>query len=174
MAEETNWDYHAGKSAADAPDKNPRAVNWTASEYIDHKQGFGWFASLVLATLLLAGLVYVLTHDYFAVAVIVLVGIIVGIFARRTPKELHYHLSADGLKIEEKLYPLGQFKSFAIIQEGPICNLEFVPLKRFMPPVSAYFETADTKRIIAVLEDFLPYEERRLDGVERLSRRLRF
>lgn len=175
MAEEneTNWEYKADDGGQRRA-RTARPVNWTASEYIDHKQGAGWFAALTLATIILAAIVYLVTKDYFATVVIVIVGIIVGVFARRTPRELKYELSADGLKIEDKLYPLHGFKSFTIIEEGPVGSLEFMPLKRFMPPVSAYFELADQKKIVAVLQNYLPYEDRQLDGVERLSRRLRF
>jgi len=170
---ETNWEYRPDEGEQKRA-RAGRPVSWTASEYIDHKQGAGWFTALMLATLILAAIVYLITKDYFATTIIVIVGILVGVFARRAPRELNYELSADGLKIEDKLYPLHGFKSFTIIEEGPVGSLEFMPLKRFMPPVSAYFELADQKKIVAVLQNYLPYEDRQLDGVERLSRRLRF
>ncbi|HVX58723.1 MAG TPA: hypothetical protein VG964_03230 [Candidatus Saccharimonadales bacterium] len=171
--EDTNWEYKPGRGG-EKHVRTGQPVSWTASEYIDHEQGLGWFTLLTLATAALAVVVYFLTKDYFATGVIVVVGLIVGVFARRKPRELKYELSADGLRIENRLYPLRIFKSYTIIQEGPIGNLEFMPLKRFMPPVSAYFELSDQKRIVAVLQNYLPYEERGLDNVERLSRRLRF
>jgi hypothetical protein len=43
-----------------------------------------------------------------------------------------------------------------------------------MPPISAYFAPKDEERITKILGNYLPYEERKLDNVERLSRRLRF
>jgi len=149
-------------------------ISWTASEYIDHKQGFSWYLLLALATVGLAAGFYLLTKDYFGAGAIVLIGLAVGIFAHRTPDQLAYVLNDDGLQIQDKSYDFGQFKSFTIIQEGPISSIEFLPLKRFMPPISIFFATKDQPKIVAVLQNHLPYEERQLDFVERLSRRLHF
>lgn len=171
--QETNWDYTPSGGKEKAP-KNVGSVSWTASEYIDHQQGASWFLLLALVTVAIAAGLYFWTHDYFAVATTVILGILVGIFAKRTPAKLSYELSASGLKVEQKQYPFSQFKSFSVIEEGPISSIEFTPLKRLMPPISAFFETAEKDRIVSVLESYLPYEDRGLDRVERLSRRLHF
>ncbi len=174
MADETtNWDYHPdeGKQAGSSSTKS---VSWEASEYIDHKQGPLWFLGLIVVTAALAVGVYFWLKDYFATGAIVAVGIIAGVFARHTPRRLKYTLSVEGLSIGDKNYPLSQFKSFSVIEEGPISSIELTPLKRYMPPVSAFFETADQNKILDVLEDYLPFEEKSADRVERLSRRLRF
>lgn len=150
------------------------AVSWSASEYIDHKQGSAWFLGLAGATVLLSGALYLLSKDYFGSAIVLLLGVIVGVFARRTPRQLTYELSGDGIKIEQKLYPFALFKTFSIVQDGVLTSIDFIPIKKFMPPVSAYFDPSDQNKIIAVLEQHLPYEERQLDRVERLTRRLHF
>ena len=177
MAKEDNgWDYNSDQSEPSATNKQAKTntVSWAASEYIDHKQGSGWFFGLTAATALLATAVYFLTKDYFATGIIVVLGVVVGLFAKRTPRQLSYELTSDGIKIEQKTYPYNLFKTFSIVQDGILTSIDFMPVKRFMPPVSAYFDPADQDKIIAILEQHLPYEERQLDGVERLSRRLRF
>ena len=60
-----------------------------------------------------------------------------------------------------------------MIDEGALSSVNLIPLKRFLPPVSAYYEDKDEKKITDALGDHLPYEPRKLDMVERLSRRLR-
>jgi hypothetical protein len=42
-----------------------------------------------------------------------------------------------------------------------------------MPPVAAYFDPADEKKIMETAGNFLPYEDRQLDAIERLARRVR-
>jgi hypothetical protein len=59
------------------------------------------------------------------------------------------------------------------MQEGPLTSANLFPLKRFMPPVTAYFDPKDEEKITNVLGNYLPYEDRKMDGIDRLSRRLR-
>jgi len=188
--EKAGWDYKSDADDNSKPDKDLSAavddelkkptrgstgeLSWSASEYIDHKQGPLWFIGLSVITLIVAGLIYLITRDYFATVITIMLGIVVGTFAKRTPKERQYNLSAEALTIDEKAYPLSIFKSFSIIQDGALLSLELLPVKRFMPPVSVYFSPADQEKIVEIIEDHLPYEERRLEAVERLTRRLKF
>lgn len=149
-------------------------VIWTASEYIDHARGAGWYMTLILGTFVLATLVYFITKDYFAAGVIGVVGMIVGVFSTHKPRQVQYELSASGLKTGEKSYPLNLFKSFALIREGALSSVSMIPIKRFMPPLSIYFDPADEQKIVAILGEHLPLAEGGLDTVERLARRLKF
>ncbi|HEU5005082.1 MAG TPA: hypothetical protein VFT49_03295 [Candidatus Saccharimonadales bacterium] len=171
--EENNWVYHSSESGTSTKKKS-QPVSWEASEYIDHKQGPLWFLALSVGTAIIAAGIYIWTKDYFATGAIIAVGVIAGVFAHQTPRKLSYGLSGNTLTIGDKEYHLSEFKSFSIIEEGAISSVELTPLKRFMPPLSAFFETKDQDKIIDALADYLPYEDKELDGVERLSRRLRF
>ena len=161
----------------DNPEPGPRpaaskSVAWQAAEFIEHPHGSGWYAGLAAATAVLAGLVYLTTKDYFATGTIVVVGIIVWVFAGHKPGVAQYEISDSGLSVNGKVYPYGSFKSFAVLREGPLTSVNLFPLKRFMPPVSAYFDPKDEPKITDALGNYLPYEERKLDTIDRLSRRL--
>lgn len=149
-------------------------VSWTASEYIDHPHGAGWYGALMLGTVGLAGVIYFITKEYFATGVIVVLGVIVAVFAARKPRIVTYELGARSLKIGEKSYPYSQYKSFSIIREGSLSSVSLMPLKRMMSPISAYFAAEDEEHIVNVLGRHLPYEERKLDRIDRLTTRLRF
>lgn len=164
----------AGAAQGAAPKATNDAVSWTASEYIDHARGAGWYLGLILGTIALAAGVYLVTKDYFAAGVIAAVGIIVGIFSTHKPKQVQYSLSSSGLTAGEKSYPLSLFKTFALIREGALSSVNLIPIKRFMPPLSIYFDPADEQKIVTILGEHLPLAEGGLDAVERLSRRLRF
>lgn len=187
--DDSNWEYKPnGKEVATTPDlpgsaaktgdqsKLPKddVITWTASEYINHTRGAGWYLALVIGTIVLAAAVYLITKDYFAAGVVGIMGVVVAAFSTHKPKQVSYELSSFGLKAGEKVYPYSLFKSFTLIREGALSSVNLIPIKRFMPPLSIYFEPADEQKIVATLGNHLPYEEGGLDAIERLSRRLRF
>lgn len=188
MNDDNPWEYKPdGKQASAmpglpttgaAPGAAPRtasgtSVSWTASEYIDHSRGADWYLGLVAGTVVLAAAVYFVTKDYFAGGVIAAVGIIVGVFSTHKPRQIQYELASTGLRVGDKSYPLSLFKSFALIREGALSSVNLVPIKRFMPPLSIYFDPSDEQKIVTILGEHLPLAEGGLDAVERLSRRLR-
>jgi hypothetical protein len=158
--------------AADAEDDN--VVTWEASEYIHHQKSAGWFTVLGLAALILSGGIYLLTRDWFSVGVLILMAVTVGIFAGRPPQTRRYSLSHSGLSIGDKHYPLDGFRTFSLAQEGAILSITFMPTKRFMVPVTVYFSQEDEPKIMEVLGNTLPHEERPPDIIDRWSSRLRF
>ena len=151
------------------------AITWTASEYIAHHKSFGWYLLLALVAAVFAALVYFLTGgDKLSAAVVVLVAVVFGIYAAKQPKEQRYAISDAGITIGERTYDFSQFKSFAIAEDGPFPSITFMPLKRFMPAVSIYYDPQDEENIVNALSLFLPVEEHRTDMVDRLMKKIRF
>lgn len=177
--EPAEWQFHAEDAPATTTVQEPphhlaAPVSWTASEYIAHQKNAGWYVLLGLGVSALAIAIYFLTHDNISVVMTVVVGIIFGVFAARQPKEITYALDQNGLQIGQKFYPYGGFKSFSVMQEGAIPSIQLMPMQRFMPAISLYYDPKDEDRILAVLTDYLPHEERQHDMVDRLMRKLRF
>jgi hypothetical protein len=184
--ENSTWEYKPGDPeplADDSADSDTAAeatrpsrtasFSWTASEFIEHQHPAGWYSLLVLITAALAVGVYFLTKDYFATGTIVILGFIVWTFAGHKPRQITYELTSSGLKVGDKTYSYGLFKSYFIVREGGLSSINLVPLKRFTPPISAFFAGEDEVHVQKAIGDYLPYEERQLDGIDRLSRRLR-
>lgn len=161
-----------GSGSVSASKHDP--VEWTASEYIAHEKGLNWYALLGLAIVAFAAVVYGLTGELISSAVIVVMGIAFGAFAARQPQELHYSLDSNALHVGPRSYGYGQFKSFTIVEEGPIHSIILMPLQRFMPPLSVYYAPEDEDKIADALSAYLPYEDRKQDFVDRLMRRVRF
>lgn len=178
-------------TATDAPDAaqappppNPSAgggeppaeahVTWTASEYIANPKNAGWFMLLGLASIVLAAIVYLITRDVVSTVVIIVLGIIVGIFAARQPHVLQYSLDTAGVHMGHRNYPYSGFKSFSVVSEGAFSHISLLPLKRFMPPLVVHYSPEDEEKIINTLADYLPYEEYKRDLVESFSRKIRF
>jgi hypothetical protein len=185
--ENSPWEYkpkddnpaesdYSETASADAPAPKPKSasnISWQAAEFIEHPHNPSWYGSLVLITAALTALVYFVTKDYVATGTIPIVGIIVGVFAGHKPGIASYEISSSGLSINGKNYAYNLFKSFSVLREGSLSSVNLFPLKRFMPPVSAYFDPKDEPKIMDALGNYLPYEERQMDAIERLSRRLR-
>lgn len=174
---ETSWQFHADQPAPQAPAKpstTDDGVHWTASEFIAHTKTAGWYMLLVVAALLLAGFVFIVTKDKISAVMIVIVAVIFAVFAARKPRELNYQVDGSGVQIGPKAYPYGAFRSFSIVEEGAIESIWLMPLKRFMPILTIYFDPKDGQKIVDVLAQFLPVENRQMDPIDRLMHRLRF
>ena len=162
----------SGDSTVRNGSKLSKTISWEAPEFIDYARGSGWYMMLALGTVGLAAIVYLLSKDLIATVTTLVVGAIVAVFASQKPKLAKYEINTAGLRVNDKTYKYSDYKSFAVVNEGQYSSLNLFPLKRFMPPVSAYFEPNQEDKITKALGDHLPYESRKLDGIDRLSRRL--
>lgn len=149
-------------------------ITWTASEFIAHTKSAGWYGLLGVGAVVIAAGIFLLTRDRISSAVIVVVAIIFGVAAARKPRELEYSLSNKGISIGGKPYPFSGFRSFAVVQEGGVDAIWFMPLKRFQPIVSIYFDPNDGDKIVDILSQALPIENKEPDPVDRLMHRIRF
>jgi hypothetical protein len=153
---------------------NDDEITWAASEYISNPKNSSWFTMLGLASVMLTVAVYFLTRDVISAVAIILLGIIVGVFAARQPRELTYALDVSGIHLGPKFYPYNSFKSFSVVPEGAFSHISLLPLKRFMPPIAIHFAPENEDKIITALGNYLPYEEHKPDIVESFSHRVKF
>lgn len=156
------------------PPSDQAELTWTASEFIEHQKPQGWYLSLTAAALVVAAVMYVLLKDIVTTVVIVIVAVMFGIVGARKPRAITYALSRAGMRIGNKAYPYAAFKSFSVIEEGAIDSIQLLPLKRFMPPISIYFPPEEGEKIVSLLSDYLPHEDRDHDPIDRLMKRMHF
>lgn len=150
------------------------SVRWTASEFINHEKSLSWYFGLALGGVILAGGVYFVTQEYISTIVTLIIIVVFGTYAGLKPRELDYQIDSKGIHISQKLYSFGDFKSFSVAQEGVIKTIMLMPLKRYMPILTLYYDPGDEQKIFAILEQFLPVDEHQPDLVDRLMQRLRF
>lgn len=171
----SNWQYTAGDQAAlmdQRPDIAP--VTWTASEYIAHDKGPSWFIALGIILFVAVAGIYFVTKDLVTPIGIAVAGIIFGVFAARPPRVLEYTVDSRGIKIDQKFYSYAELKSFDIVDEGPLPAILLMPLKRFLPPITVFYDQREEDAILNVLGSYLPHQEQQPDAVDRLMRRIRF
>ena len=162
-----------GQTASPPQSRSPESISWEAPEFIEHHHGPGWYGLLIIITAALAAGAYFAAKGWIAAGTIAVVGIIVGIFVAHKPAKASYEINRSGLKVNDKTYKFSDYKSFGVIREGDLSSLTLFPLKRLMPPLSAYFTPADESKIVEALGNYLPYDDRKLDLIDRLSHRLR-
>ncbi len=157
-----------------APEPNANSVTWTASEYIAHQKSASWYFILAVGACAFAIVVYLLTEDVISTGMIAFAAIIFGAFGAKKPRVLTYQLDNRGVTIGDKHYAYGTFKSFGVVEEGPLKSVMLMPLKRFMPAISVYYDPDDEEKIVSTLADYLPHEEHKHDAVDRFLHKVKF
>jgi hypothetical protein len=179
-----NWGYNPEQPSAPDAGQSPQApqptapleteVTWTASEFIARHKGVNWYLMLTLGAIVASVLIYLLSRDFITVGAVVGAIILFGVAAARKPRILTYRMNEGGLTIGQKFYPYTMFKSFSVMDEDAFSSIMLLPLKRFMPPLSIYFEPNDEEHIVTILSHYLPMENRPADAVDRLMKHIRF
>lgn len=161
-------------STAIPPSGSEGSITWTASEFISHHKSPLWYFALMLAAVILALIIWLLTKDKITAGVFVVAGLVLSIFASKKPRELEYQVDKDGLRIADKHYPFEKFRSFAVVHQGAFSSLVFLPLRRFSMITTAYYDPQDEAKIMAIVSSYLPLEERRRDLIDDFMWRIRF
>lgn len=149
------------------------AVSWQASEYIHHEKDRIWFVLLFVAGLVLAVVAFFLLSITFALLIAVMT-VVLAVFAVRQPRIVSYQLTDSGIQINDKHFAFQEFRTFGVLQDGPLYSAVLTPNKRFMPAVTLYFPSEDGDEIVAILGSYLPMNEIEADPVDKLMRHMRF
>ncbi len=149
-------------------------IEWTASEYIAHHKPASWYVLLGSIVAVISIAVYLLTQDVVSTSVVVIAGVLFGVFALRKPEVRTYQLKTSGLTISNKHFPFDLFKSFAVHEEQALRSIFLMPMKRFMPGLTLYFPPDQEEKIVNALSDYLPLEDREPDAIDKLMNKIRF
>jgi hypothetical protein len=150
------------------------AVSWTASEFIAHEKSANWYILLFGSSVIAAGLTWLIFKDILAAAVILVAVLMLAAYSKRQPRELEYSLDDSGITIGQKHYPYTLFRSFSIIDDGAFSSIELLPLKRFSPSITVYYDPDNEDAIADALAPHVPFVPRKPDPVDQLIRRIRF
>jgi hypothetical protein len=149
-------------------------VSWAAPEFVSHEKSAKWYIVLALVAAIFAGVMFVFTREIFSVIVVAVLTVAVGVFGNIKPRDLDYAIFGDGIQVGEKHFSYATFKSFAVIDGEQAPSIQLLPQKRLMVPITIYFAPADTDIIVETLGDFLPFEHKERDFVDKISSRIRF
>jgi hypothetical protein len=149
-------------------------VVWTASEFIAHDKSPGWYLGMIGASLAVVVIIYLITRDIFSSVIVAIATGTFGIAASRQPRQLQYGVNDHGVGIGRRFFPYEDFRSFSVVDEGAFHSIVLMPLKRFLPPITIYFDPDDESLIEDILNAHLPLAQHEHELTERLMRRIRF
>ena len=177
------WQYQSGQleqpQVPNEPDISGTAISedsirWTASEFVSHEKTSGWYVALAFVAVLASAIIFLLTKSVYSVVVVLVLALALAVFGALKPRTLDYALDADGVTVGDKHFLYESFRSFTVIDEGPVPSIQLLPLKRFMVPITIYFAPEDADIIIDTLGQFLPFDHKKRDFIDKLSSRIRF
>lgn len=179
------WQYQSGQleqPIAPSPAVEPQAepdrptvlVSWSASEFVSHEKSVGWYLLLGFLAVLTSAIIFIITREIFSIIVVLVLAIALAVFGNLKPRTLDYALEDSGIQIGDKFFAYGTFKSFAIIEDSTVPSIQLLPQKRFMVPITVYFAPNDEDIIVSTLGNFLPFEHKKRDTVDKISSRIRF
>lgn len=156
-------------------DEGSSIVSWTASEFIAFEKGPGWFMKALGVNVVIVIVAFFITsRDIISTISIFILGLFFMVLAKRQPRILDYAVTDKGIVIGGKLYSYSTLKSFSVIDEGAINSIDIMPLKRFMPMISMYYEPQDEPKIVEALGAYLPQDNRKQPLIDKLMHKIRF
>lgn len=154
------------------PDLEP--IYWSATEYTPADKNFLWFFVFALVVIALVAADILFLHYYTFSALIIVMALAIVVLTKRPSKSIQYTLSDEqGLYIGDILHPFNEYKSFSYLQDGNRHMIMLIPVKRFSLPTSVYFPEEAGEQIVDVFGARLPMENRKLDIVDVIVRKLR-
>jgi len=152
---------------------NDQTISWKAKEYLDFEKDTLWFVIFGIIAIILISLDLLFFKSYTFSILVVVMAVAVVVLSKRPPKDIRYTLSDNyGLYIENRLYPISDFKAFGLIDDTGSHSFVLIPRKRFSPSVVVYFPEDVGERVVDILGSSLPMEKVQLDLVDKIVRRL--
>jgi hypothetical protein len=162
------------KPSNELSENNNALASWSASEFIAHDKPSNWYIILATLTILSSVVIFIITREIFSVLVVVVMAFAVGVYGGVKPRTLTYEIFPDSIRIGGRDYPYTSFRSFSVIEGTSIPSIQLIPQKRIAVPISIFCTAADIDAIVAILGDFLPYEHKERDPIDKISSRFRF
>ena len=148
-------------------------ISWQALENVSEPRGSVWYIVFSLVSIgLLALAIFLFKSVTFAI-LIPIMAIAVIVMARRNPQPIQYSISPKGVYVADRLYDFSEFRSFGVIQDSAGPYIMMLPVKRFSPGVTLYFDEKDGEKIVDMLGARLSLQDIQPDGLEKFIRFIR-
>ncbi len=144
-------------------------IDWVSIDKSSSKK-FSWYLIFIASTIVLGGLIYLITRDLITTIVIVFCGIILLAYSIKKPKSVNYKLTDSSLYVSGKAFKISNFKSFSINNHGLDKAISLVPMKRFYPYLYINLNQDVSADVIQRLSQIIPVQKPTLDIFESLLR----
>jgi len=158
----------------DMPPTDEQSISWSASEFMHHQKSAGWYLVATLAIVFLSGISYLLVGDLISPVAVLVLGSLLLVAAGRKPRTIEFTVDSHGVVVGSKEYMYDEFQSFAVMQEDQVECITLYSQKRFAPEINMYFAPDDGQKIFDILSNYLPFEQREKDGIDKFLHKIRF
>jgi hypothetical protein len=148
--------------------------SWVEDDTFSYSKKASWYLILFSITVVLAAILFLLTKDKVTAAVVIVSGLLIGVYGAKKPKQTNYEIDKYGFQIGSRYYPFDKFKSFSLLVQGENITAMILPLHRFLPYTYLNFKAEIQDNVLDNLFNTLPLETRRADIVDRTMRRIGF
>jgi hypothetical protein len=162
------------KTDITSTNQNNEVLSWSGPEFISYEKNSTWYMYLILLSVILSVLDYVIFKDIITIFVIIIFALVFSVYGSRKPKDIPFSVDNEGFTVGQKNYFYDEFRKFNILEEGNFVSINFMPLKRFALTASLYFPKEYQDKILAILNDKLPYEHQKPYLIDDLMRRIKF
>ena len=175
MNEQIDQDYFNNNTEQEKPVKTDlkQPISWQALENVSEPRGSIWYIVFGLVSIaLLATAIFLFKSVTFAI-LIPIMAIAVIVMARRSPLPIQYSISPKGVYVADRLYDFSEFRSFGVIKDPAGPYIMLLPVKRFSPGVTLYFDEKDGEKIVDMLGARLSLQDIQPDSLEKFIRFIR-
>ena len=151
----------------------PPSISWNTKEYEekDRHPDWHWYAGLVAV---LAAVIAFFVKDIFFGIFLLIAGVVVIIYAKKKPEELHVELNADGVSINNALIPYKDIRQFWLDETGKQDKLLLLVRANFVPLLSLPLEGVRALDVRALLAGRAPEVEMHESASVKIFDRLGF
>lgn len=139
--------------------KNQKIISWEAPEFIHYERSTKWYIAFFVIGAGFAVLFFWL-QNYLFFSAIILAIIVIFIVSRQTPKKRLFKLSKDGFEVNEKKYPLDEFKSYFITYTDNVASLHMEKAYKLSMPISALLVNVNIDEIEKFINRYLPENQK--------------
>ena len=113
-------------------------LEWTALEYEERERSQDWFWALGITMFASAAAAFIFGNYFFAILILIGGGLL-WFLALKAPDVIHYEINGKGVKIESRIYPYEDIKSFWL-EAGGVPKLFIKTERIFMPVITLPLE----------------------------------
>ena len=144
---------------------------WRAPEYEPKERSRAWFVFWGGVALLLV-IFGVFAKSYFFMVFVMLAFLVLVAYEKKTPTEVSFSISGDGVSVGSTLYRFSDLKSFWVFEHEAIKELSLETKKTLSPYVRLPLKNMDHERIKNFLKKFLSEEEHQEFVTDKIARNL--
>lgn len=145
-------------------------ISWKAIETVPQTRGVFWYISFSVAVIALMALaIFVFKSISFAMLIPVMAAAVI-LLTTRKQHDITYSISSKGVYVGDKLHDFSEFRGFGVIQDNVYPSVILLPVQRFSPGLTLYFDESMGESIVDILGARLPMQEVKPDSLEKLIR----